>query len=366
MTATASATTRPRRGGSRLDGEVGIDGLERGLEPGAALGQHAQQQRRRGRRPMQADRRRARATSASRSLGATRCSDQPRQPAEHGRRRQRGQERVREEAVADASRAARSRAPACRRGTPRCGRGRAPRPWRCRSSKVSPPTTITAAPTSALAPAMSAGVRLSPSAYERAREEQERAVGEEPDAERRERGGEEVGIVAAVARPRAPASPAARARRTPRSPAAAVATCRRAPTGSDRRTTRMSPAPASRVSSGRIVVWIGCARIAYGARNATKQNWYATTPPATWLPMTIAAPSRTATSGCSADPRREPEQPTELAVDRAEGRRGSGTPTAASATDGHADEADDAERARRSRGPASRRGEVEIGRRARA
>ena len=33
-------------------------------------------------------------------------------------------------------------------------------------SKVSPPTTITAAPTSALAPAMIAGVRLSPSAYD--------------------------------------------------------------------------------------------------------------------------------------------------------------------------------------------------------
>ena len=62
----------------------------------------------------------------------------------------------------------------------------------------------------------------------------------------------------------------------------------------------MSLVATSWVSSGRIVVWIGWARIAYGARNATKQNWYATTPPATWLPITSAAPSNTATSGCSA------------------------------------------------------------------
>ena len=178
----------------------------------------------------------------------------------------------------------------------------------------------------------------------RTREEQERAVGEQSDAERRERGGEQVGVVAAVARPRARASPAARARRTPRSRAAAVATCCRAPTGADRRTRACRRAPASTVSSGRIVVWIGCARIAYGARNATKQNWYATTPPATWLPITSAAPSRTATSGCSAthaesQSRRRSLRSTAPSVARETEAR------AQERDRRHADEADDPERA---------------------
>ena len=55
----------------------------------------------RTRRPDDPDRERARATSATRSLGATRSLDQPRDAAERDRRAQRGQERTWEEAVAD-------------------------------------------------------------------------------------------------------------------------------------------------------------------------------------------------------------------------------------------------------------------------
>ena len=75
-------------------------------------------------------------------------------------------------------------------------------------------------------------------------------------------------------------------------------------------------------------MWIGCARIAYGARNATKQNWYATTPPSTWLPITSAAPSRTATSCCSTTHAESQQQPAQLAVDGRRGWRAGGSPTA--------------------------------------
>ena len=53
-----------------------------------------------------------------------------------------------------------------------------------------------------------------------------------------------------------------------------------------------SPAAASWLSSGRIVVCTGSARMPYGAMIATNANWYATTPPSTRLPITIAAASR--------------------------------------------------------------------------
>ena len=136
--------------------------------------------------------------------------------------------------------AARPRGPTCRAGTRGCDRGRAPPPWPCRRSNVSPPTTIAAAPTIADPNATSAGVRLSPSAYDARAKKQERAVGEQADAERRERRGEEVESPA-VADLDHLASPAARARRTPRSPAAASATCRRAPHRTRSANAAMSP-----------------------------------------------------------------------------------------------------------------------------
>ena len=105
--------------------------------------------RMRSRSVVRADARRSRwrastSTSATRSARRDEILDQPGEAAQRDRRRQRGQERTWEEAVTDRAGAARTRAPACRSGTPRCDRGRAPPPWRCRCSKVSPPTTMTA------------------------------------------------------------------------------------------------------------------------------------------------------------------------------------------------------------------------------
>ena len=69
--------------------------------------------------------------------------------------------------------------------------------------------------------------------------------------------------------------------------------------------------------------------------------------------------------GLQRDPRREPEQATELAVDRAE--RGAQAEAGPQQRDRrHADEADDAERAADGEHELLGRGEVEIGRRARA
>ena len=55
---------------------------------------------------------------------------------------------------------------------------------------------------------------------------------------------------------------------------------------------------ASRARSERIAVCTGWARIAYGARKNTNATWYATVPPLTLLPTTIAAPSSKPTIVC--------------------------------------------------------------------
>ena len=91
-------------------------------------------------------------------------------------------------------------------------------------------------------------------------------------------------------------------------------------------------------------MWIGCARIAYGARNATKQNWYATTPPGDLVAHDQRGAEQHRDVGLQRDPRREPEQATELAVDRAEGGA-QPEPGPQERDRRHADEADDAERA---------------------
>ena len=77
-----------RAGGSRFDGEVGIDRFERGLQPSTPLGQDAEEERRRAptpTSPMAASTR----MSATRSLGRDELLDQPGEAAEHDRRRQR-------------------------------------------------------------------------------------------------------------------------------------------------------------------------------------------------------------------------------------------------------------------------------------
>ncbi len=45
-------------------------------------------------------------------------------------------------------------------------------------------------------------------------------------------------------------------------------------------------------------MWIGCAMMPYGARKKNQPTWYATTPPSTDPPATIAAPNRTAATPC--------------------------------------------------------------------
>ena len=103
-----------------------------------------------------------------------------------------------------------------------------------------------------------------------------------------------------------------------------------------------------------------------GRQERDEANWYATTPPATWLPITIAAPRSTATSACcNTDPRRQPEQSPQLAVDarRASARRRN--PERIERDRRHAHEAD----APRACPPTARisfsaGGEVEAGRRA--
>ena len=128
-------------------------------------------------------------------------------------------------------------------------------------SNVRPPTTITAAPTTALDPAMIAGVRLSPSAYDaRAKKRNVPYVNSPTPSD------------ASTAANRS-ASPRLLPTASTRMAGSASATYA-ALTGSNRRdmlsrpqrsrpaNDAMSPLLTSRVSSGRIVVWIGWARIA--------------------------------------------------------------------------------------------------------
>ena len=62
------------------------------------------------------------------------------------------------------------------------------------------------------------------------------------------------------------------------------------------------PEAASFDISGSIAVCSGCASTAYGARKNTNATWYATTPPATPLPATLAAPSNKAAPALSIAP----------------------------------------------------------------
>ena len=210
-------------------------------------------------------------------------------------------------------------------------------------SNVSPPTIITPAPTSALTPAMIAGVRLSPSAYDRAREEQERAVGEEADPERRERGGEEVGVVAAVAdrehahrrereRDVRRADREQQARHAVEPPPQSAGERRHVAgrdvdgeLGEDRRVDRLRQDRVRREERDEAELvrdHTAGDLVAHHQRGAEQHR----------------------DVGLQRDPRREPEQAPELAVDRAE-RRAEAEPAAQERDRRHRDEADDAERA---------------------